>query len=353
MNKKIISVMLAMVLSLAIIGTGCTSEESKTDNDSAKASEQQTDNDGKTDDSTGSDSKWVPEDDITIRVPSAAGGGFDTYVRIFGQGIQESMDATVIVSNLPGANGSIAAGDLMNFDPSPYELMGGNIGMFTTAPLFNPDQSLDLDDFELIGSLASGEFCLYVSPEQSGIESFEDLIEYAKSNEVLIGSQPPGSAVHALVTYLFNETDIEYTTVISNGANKDILSVATGDITISVGYPNVGMQYVQEGSIVPILTFSKDPCTEFDGIEVPTATSKGLDLVFRANNYVMARKGTDPDALAQMYDAFIEWQGTDAFKELASSTKYVPYNQKSEELKQEIERAAELFKVIFDKYYKK
>lgn len=350
--KKMTALLVILALS-AVVATGCGSEEPEATTSAPAATEKEATNETTATEAEAAETMaWMPEEDITIRVPSAAGGGFDTFVRIFAKGIQESMDSTTIVTNLPGANGTVAFGDLINYDPSPYELMGGNIGQFTTAPLFNPANSLDLDNFELLGSLASGEFCLYVSPQQTGIETFEDLIEYSKDNEVLIGSQPPGSAVHALVTYVFGESGVNYSTVISDGANKDIISVVNGDITVSVGYPNVGRQYVQEGTIIPILTFSGEPCVDFEGLEVPTAKSQGIDLAFRANNFVMARKGADTEALKAMFNAFIEWQETESFKELADNTKYVPYNQNGEELKAEIERAAELFQVIYDKYYK-
>lgn len=354
MNKlsKVLALVMVTIMTMVFVA-GCATDEPAAETAKTEATEttQKADGGEATEATEAMPDAWVPEEDITIRVPAAAGGGFDTYVRIFAQGIQESLDTTTIVANLPGANGSIAAADLNSIDASPYEIMGGNIGMFTTAPLFTPANALNLEDYELIGSLASGEIILYASPKNTGIETFEDLLAYAEDNDVLLGTQPPGNAVQAIATALMGEAGIEFTNIISDGANKDIISVVSGDITLSLGYPNVGRQYVQEGSIVPLLTFSKEPSTAFEGIEVPTATSKGYDFVFRANNFLMAKKGADANALSELYEAFVVWQETDAFKELAASTQYEPYNQTGQDLKAEIEDAAGMFKEIFEKYY--
>lgn len=301
---------------------------------------------------TTEETAWVPEGDITIRIPVAAGGSFDTFGRIFAQGIQQSYGTTVMVTNLTGANGGVAAADLNSYEPSPCELMGGNIGMFTVTPLFTPDVAMNLEDFELVGSLVAEEYILYAAPGKTGIESWEDLVEYAKSNPVLVNSQAAGSTEHALVTALMGQQGIEFTSVINDGAAKGLVATVAGDSTVCMGPVSVGRQYIETGEVVPILCFSETPCTEFEGIEVPTATSIGSELVFTTNNFLMARKGADPEALTQMYDAYVQWQETDEFKELAANADFVPNNVTGQELEEELLASAAMFEEIYNTYYK-
>lgn len=342
-TKKIL---MASLLSAAMLLSACGGQSAPQSGDPQSGAPQSTGS------GTTEETAWVPEGDITIRIPVAAGGSFDTFGRIFAQGIQKNYGTTVMVTNLTGANGGVAAADLNSYDPDPCELMGGNIGMFTVTPLFTPDMAMDLEDFELVGSLVAEEYILYAAPGKTGIESWEDLVEYAKTNPVLVNSQAAGSTEHALVTALMGQQGIEFTSVINDGAAKGLVATVAGDSTVCMGPVSVGRQYIETGEVVPILCFSETPCTEFEGIEVPTAKSIGSDLVFSTNNFLMARKGADPEALAQMYDTYVQWQETDEFKELAANADFVPNNVAGPELEEELLASAAMFEEIYNTYYK-
>ena len=74
---------------------------------------------------------FKPSQNFNIRVPFAAGGAADTIARIFAQGLQKTFEKSAIVNNLTGANGAIAATDVLNAKTDATELMVGGIGMFT------------------------------------------------------------------------------------------------------------------------------------------------------------------------------------------------------------------------------
>ena len=86
---------------------------------------------------TAKEESFKPTKDFNIRVPFAAGGSADTISRIVGQGLQKTYGKSVVVNNLTGANGAIAAADLLNAKSDATELMVGGISLFTLAPLFS------------------------------------------------------------------------------------------------------------------------------------------------------------------------------------------------------------------------
>lgn len=355
--KKVKALAILMGVTLCLGGCG----EKNTSSPASPSSESKTSQQTASENSSSTESKkeeapsekWKPEHDITIRIPAAAGGAFDVFARIFAQGTQEAFGQTVMVTNLAGANGGVAASDLNNYDPSACEMMGGNIGMFTIVPLFKPDMALSLDDYDIVTSLVSEEYVLCVAPDKTGIKSWEDLQDYAKNNKILVGTKAPGETDHALITATFGKAGFDYNIITSDGANKLLLSTVAGDTTCSVCPTSVAEQYVEEGTALPILCFSAEPCKEFKGMEVPTAKSKGYDYVFRTNNFIMTRKGADPAALKQIYTAYTEWQETDEFKKIAQDANFKPFTQDGETTKKMIQETAKMFKDIYDQYYAK
>ena len=69
-----------------------------------------------------------PDRPVTTVVPSSAGGPVDTTTRILAIGLTEKLGQRVIVENLGGAAGSIAAGKAANVKPDGYTMMSSIFG---------------------------------------------------------------------------------------------------------------------------------------------------------------------------------------------------------------------------------
>lgn len=293
---------------------------------------------------------FKPGKDFNIRVPFAAGGSADTISRIIGQGLQKTYGNSAVINNLTGANGAIAAADLDSAKADATELMVGGIAMFTLAPLFNPDINLSLDDYQFVCSIVSEDQMLFVAPGNTGIEDWAGLQEYAKNNRIVFGSNTPGGATHMLQTMLFGEAGIEAEAVTSDGSAKDLLAVAGGNVVCAAATSSLGAQYVEEGTLIPIVVFSEEPYTGYEGIEVPTAKSLGYDIVFQTCNFLMTKKDVNPDDVAAIYQAILDYSETDEFKELAANASYIPDLSDGETVKQTIADAAAMCQEAYNKY---
>ena len=164
-RRNLMALVLAGVMAASVMG--CASQSgaknpSETQKEAAK--EGASDESGAADSAAVPAGSWKPDHDITIRVPNAAGGTMDTNTRILGQGIQQSTGTTVMINNLTGASGAIAANDLLAKDADPCELMTSGIALFTLAPLFNQDIKVSLDDFAIVSGMVSEDFVLCVNP---------------------------------------------------------------------------------------------------------------------------------------------------------------------------------------------
>ena len=298
--------------------------------------------------------EWGPTSNINIRVPFKAGGSADTIARIAGKGLEKTYGKSVIVNNLTGANGAIAATDLLSMDAQPTELMVAGITLFTLAPLFNPDIQMNLDDFEMVGSLVSEDFVILANPAKTGIDSFEALLDFGKDNRVICAGNPTGGTTHMLATALFGKAGMNGEVLSDDGGAQNALATASGDAHICIVSATAAVQFIQDGSLVPIACFSEEEYTGYgEGIVVPTVKSKGFDIVFKSCNFLMAKKGADKAALDQIYENILAYRETEDFKEMAENAKYVPDNQNGDQVRATVEAAVAMCKEVYDAYYAK
>lgn len=353
MKKKVLALIMAgtMALSMAACGNTRSQDTPKEPEKQETVQTEGTEEGGATDVSGITADSFKPSKDFNVRVPFAAGGSADTIARIIGQGLQETYGKTVIVNNLTGANGAIAAADLDSAKSDATELMVGGIAMFTLAPLFNKDINLSIDDYQFVSGLVLEDQLLYVSPSNSGIEDWDGLVKYAADNRIVYGSNAPGGATHLLATMLFGEAGLDAEAVTSDGSGKDLLAVASGNVVCAIAPASVGAQYVEDGSLVPIAVFSEENYTGYEGYNVPTVQSFGYDIVFRTCNFVMTKADVAPEDVAAIHQAIIDYSKTDEFKDLAKNANYTPYLEDGQTVKQIILDTADLCKEAYDKYY--
>jgi tripartite-type tricarboxylate transporter receptor subunit TctC len=352
MKKKMLALLLSAAMAFSLTACGPGETNSPPPQESKAAAESQPPAESKAPENVTADA-FKPSKDFNMRVPFAAGGSADTIARIIAQGLQKTYGKSAVVNNLTGANGAVAAADLDGTAPDATELMVGGIAMFTLAPLFNPDVTMKLEDYQFVCNLVSDNQILFVAPGNSGLNSWEDLQEYAKSNRLLFASQAPGDASHMLLTMLFGQAGIDAEAVTTDGGAKSLLSLAGGNVACAIATSTVGAQYVEEGTLVPVLVFSDEPFTRYDGFEVPTAKSLGYDIVFQTCNFLMTRKDANPDDVAAIYQAILDYSETEEFKELAANASYVPDLADGETIRQIIADTASMCQSAYETYYAK
>jgi tripartite-type tricarboxylate transporter receptor subunit TctC len=129
---------------------------------------------------------------VTISVPVAPGGGYDTYARLVARHIRKHLPGhpTVIVKNMPGAGGIILAGHLYSTAPKD----GTEFAVLQDANLFQQlttSQQLPYDarKFGYIGALE--KFVpIVLAWHTTAFRTFDD----TKARSLSVGSDGPGSS---------------------------------------------------------------------------------------------------------------------------------------------------------------
>ncbi|HEX2512496.1 MAG TPA: hypothetical protein VHK44_07860, partial [Xanthobacteraceae bacterium] len=129
---------------------------------------------------------------IRIIVALGTGGDYDNYARIAGRHLGKYIPGspTIIVQNMPGAGGLLAANHLANVAPKDGTVIGALHANTTLAQVTNaPNVEYDVRKFNWIGRTSSGGLNVHHTFASSGVKSFDDLLK----REVVVGGGGPTS----------------------------------------------------------------------------------------------------------------------------------------------------------------
>jgi tripartite-type tricarboxylate transporter receptor subunit TctC len=164
---------------------------------------------------------------ITMVVPFAAGGPTDTVARLIAAPMGKTLKQQVIIENLGGAGGTIAANRVAKASPDGYTILIHHIGMSTAPALYRKLAYNPLTDFEHIGLINEVPMTL-VAKKDFPAKDLRELIAYVKTNKdkVNYANAGLGAASHLCGMLFMSAIQTEVTTVPYSGtapAMNDLL----------------------------------------------------------------------------------------------------------------------------------
>jgi tripartite-type tricarboxylate transporter receptor subunit TctC len=138
-----------------------------------------------------------PSRPIKILVPYAPGGATDIVARVLGDRLRDSLHASIVVENKPGAYGILALEAMARSTPDGYTLMIGNVTTNTITPILYRNKmhiNYDRDVVPVMRLVDIPEFLL-VTTKSFPPKTVAEFIDYAKKNpgKVNYGSVGVGS----------------------------------------------------------------------------------------------------------------------------------------------------------------
>lgn len=212
------------------------------------------------------------DQDITIYVTVKAGGALDVRARVLADYLKEELGVNVTVNNVPGAGGVTCATQYLTNPSGPYDMMFTAASTFTAGPAFDASCLYTIDDFKVLAPVDVEEFGLFVCKDATGFESFDDVVAYAKNNELIFGCGGIANVTYIYQAALYKELGFNYNTLIHNGGIEGITNCMGGHNKITMCGLATAKPYVVDGSIIPVLTFNATDFTGYEGKVVPSVT---------------------------------------------------------------------------------
>lgn len=229
-----------------------------------------------------------PSQVIKFVIPTPAGGGHDTMMKIIGQKLTDAWGQPCIVESRSGASGAIAAATVSQAPADGYTVLIGYSALLSNTVLM-PKPGYRLEDLQPVGMLALTPIAFGVR-ESLPASTLKQYVALAKTRpgKLSYGSYGPGSGGH-FVGELFNmAAGIDTVHVPYKGEPPALQDLIGGQIDAAVA--SVGGLSRYPGKIKPLAVAS---ATRFPSYpDVPTFAELGypeVDMLGWAAAFVPAK----------------------------------------------------------------
>ncbi len=174
-----------------------------------------------------------PSKVITLVVPYAAGGPTDTVARLISQSMSATLKQQIIVENVVGAGGTIAANRVAHAPPDGYTLFIHHVGHATAPSLYRKLPYDAINDFEPIGLVNEVPMTL-LAKKDFPPKDLKEMIVYVKANKdkVTLANAGLGAASHLCGMMFQAAIQTDLTTVPYEGTGPAMNDLLGGQIDI-------------------------------------------------------------------------------------------------------------------------
>jgi len=173
-----------------------------------------------------------PEQSIKLVVPRSAGGVVDVVARYWGEQVKQQLGA-IIIENIGGGGGTIAATAVVRAKPDGYTLLAGTPTELVNSPIIMSSPPYDpVKDLAPITIIAVSVSALMIH-ESVPAKTLPEFVAYAKANpgKLSYGSAGTGTTAHLcaeLFKHLAGLPDIVH--VPYKGANPGLADFYSGHL---------------------------------------------------------------------------------------------------------------------------
>jgi tripartite-type tricarboxylate transporter receptor subunit TctC len=256
-----------------------------------------------------------PTRPITIVVPYAAGGVFDTMARIVGAGMAEQLGQPVIVENVTGAGGIIGVQHVIGARPDGYTVLLGTIGTHAYNQSIYRKRRYDaVSDFTPV-TLFSDQPMVLEGRKDLPANNLVEFIALLKQNgkTMQYGSAGVGSTTHLACALLNASIGIDVTHVPYRGGGPAANDLIGGHIDYMCGNLGTTIQRATAKQSKPLALLSRERTPLMP--ELATAHEQGIrDFDVVTWTAFFLPKGAPRDIVARLNAATHAAMDTPAIK---------------------------------------
>jgi tripartite-type tricarboxylate transporter receptor subunit TctC len=216
-----------------------------------------------------------PDGDITFVVPFSAGGPTDTVTRLVAEPMAAELGGTIVVQNVEGAGGTVAAGEVAAANPDGYTVLMHHIGM-STAPSLYPDLAYDpLADFKTVGLVTEVPMTI-VARKDLEPQTMEELVVYLQQNAdtVTLANAGIGAASHLCGLLLQEAIGQTLTEVPYEGTGPALTDLVAGQVDVMCDQTTNTTGQIQGGEVKAYAVTTPERVASLP--DLPTTAEAGL-----------------------------------------------------------------------------
>ena len=212
---------------------------------------------------------------ITLIVPFAAGGPTDTVTRLIAGPMSKTLGQQVIVENVGGAGGTIAAARVAKANPDGYTILIHHIGMSTAPALYRKLRYKPTEDFAPIGLINEVPMTI-VARNNFPAKDLKEVIAYVKKNKdkVTYANAGLGAASHLCGMLFMTAIQTDLVTVPYKGTAPAMNDLLGGQVDFMCDQTTNTTSQIKAKKIKVYAVTTQERVASLK--EVPTAHEAGL-----------------------------------------------------------------------------
>ena len=244
-----------------------------------------------------------PSRPITIVVPYPAGGLFDAVARVLSEPMRVALGQSVVIENVGGAGGSIAAGRVARAAPDGYTVGIGSGDQLVVNAAIYPLQYDVVKDFDPVALLMSGPTWIITKPTVPA-SNLKELVAWLKANydKISQGHNGAGGAIHLCGLELQRIAGASWPFVPYRGAAPALQDVLGGRIDVICPSPASSIAMVRGGLLRAYAVTA--PARLASAPDIPTVDEAGFPgLHIAVWGGLFVPKGTPKPVIAKLASA--------------------------------------------------
>ncbi|MCZ2860071.1 Bug family tripartite tricarboxylate transporter substrate binding protein [Blastococcus sp. VKM Ac-2987] len=254
---------------------------------------------------------------LRFLVPNSPGSGYDTTAREVATVLEEEeLASSIEVFNLEGAGGTVGLQRLVNEEGNAEMLM--QMGLGVVGAQFSNQSEATLDETTPVAKLIEEAEAIVV-PGDSPYQTLDDLVaawQADPGNTPVGGASNPGGPDHLTPMLLAEEVGVEPTAVnyvAYDGGGELLAGILGGDVAFAATGVGEVAESAASGDVRILAVTSEEPV---EGVDAPTLTEEGVDLVFSNWRGIVAAPGITEDERQRFVDAVTEMHDSEAWQQV-------------------------------------
>ena len=247
----------------------------------------------------------LPQGNITIVVPLAAGGPTDALARVVADKLSPRVERTIVIENKGGAGGNIGAASVARAEPNGLTWLFTIDSVLTINPHLYAAQGFDpVRDLAPVSIVGRFVLMLAVNAKVPA-GTWPQLVAYSKTKPLNFGSAGFGTPPHLAFEYLKVVSKLDAVHVPFRGAAPALTELLAGNVDASFLVSGAVLEHVKKGTLRALAVSSPERLVAMP--EVPTATEAGIpDFEARFANLLVVPAKTPESVRVYLAGALTE-----------------------------------------------
>ena len=197
-------------------------------------------------------SQSYPNKPIRLVVPFPAGSATDSMARSLAVAVSTSIGQNILVENKAGADGMIAASEVMRAAPDGYTLLMATNSPMAGGPALKKTPPYDpVSDFSPITDIGRYTFFIVAHPSLPA-NNLSELIQYAKANPGKLNYATGNTTGIVTIAQLSGLTGMQMVHVPYKGEPQALTDLIAGRVQLMVSAAGVAVPHIKEGRLKAI-----------------------------------------------------------------------------------------------------